>query len=58
MSNLIPHLVVDGASAAADLYTRAFGAEIAQKVPAPDGRLMHCHLKVNGGDRVLWSISN
>ena len=50
MANLIPHVVVDGANAAADLYTKAFGAEIAQKAPAPDGRLMHCHLKVNGRD--------
>lgn len=51
MSKLIPHVVVSDANAAADLYHRAFGAEIVQKVPGPDGKqLMHCALKVNGED--------
>ncbi len=54
MSKLIPHLIVSDANAAADLYGRAFGAEIAQKVPGPDGKqLMHCHLKLNGEDLYL-----
>ncbi len=51
MSKLIPHLIVADANAAGDLYQRAFGAEIVQKVPAPDGKhLMHCHLKINNED--------
>ncbi len=54
MSNLIPHLIVSDANAAADLYHRAFGAEIVQKVPGPDGKqLMHGHLRVNGADVYL-----
>lgn len=45
------HVVVRDASAAAELYQRAFGAEVLQRVPAQDGkRLMHCHLRINGGD--------
>lgn len=51
MSNLIPHLALSDASAAAELYQRAFGAETLQKAPTPDGKyLMHCHLRINGDD--------
>ncbi len=49
--SLIPHLSIIDANAAAELYQRAFGAELVQKVPSPDGKqLVHCHLRVNRGD--------
>ena len=52
--SLIPHLIVSDADAAIALYQRAFGAEVLQKVPAPDGKhLMHVHLKVSGADLFL-----
>jgi len=52
--SLIPHLIVSDANAACELYHRALGAEIVQKVPGPDGKLlMHCHLKVNNADLFL-----
>ncbi|MCA9563490.1 MAG: VOC family protein [Myxococcales bacterium] len=53
-SGLIPHLNVEGAAAAIELYQKAFGAELVSKFVAEDGeRLMHSHLKINGGDLYL-----
>jgi PhnB protein len=50
-SGVIPYLHLDGAAGAAELYQKAFGATELFRLPAEDGkRLMHCHLKINGGD--------
>lgn len=52
--SLIPHLIVTDAAAAIDYYRRAFGAELVQKAPTPDGKqLMHVHLKLAGADLFL-----
>ena len=41
-------------SQAAEWYGRAFGAEELMRKPADDGvRLMHCHLRINGGSVML-----
>ena len=41
-----PYLMVDGAAAAIDFYTRAFGAEEVMRMPAPEGdRLMHAEIR-------------
>ncbi len=46
---LTPYLSLSDASEAAAFYIKAFGAEVALRMPAQDGkRLMHCHLLVNG----------
>jgi PhnB protein len=46
---VIPHLVVDGASAAIDFYKAALGATETLRMPAQDGqRLMHAELAING----------
>ncbi|MGE3544133.1 MAG: VOC family protein, partial [Kofleriaceae bacterium] len=51
VTGVTPHLQLSDASAAADLYVRAFGAEIVQKMPADDGkRLMHCFVRINNGN--------
>ncbi len=51
---VIPHISLDGASDASAFYQRAFGAEELFRLPAQDGRrLMHCHLKINGGDLMI-----
>jgi uncharacterized glyoxalase superfamily protein PhnB len=51
---LIAYLNVDGALAAADFYTKAFGAEIVAQQPADDqGRTMHVHLHVKGSSLML-----
>jgi uncharacterized glyoxalase superfamily protein PhnB len=51
---LIPYLTLDGASAAADFYRRAFGAEEAFRYPPDEqGRTMHIHLYINGSSLML-----
>ena len=53
---LTPHLVIrEGRAAEAiDFYKRAFDAGEAIRMPADDGkRLMHAHLKINGGSLML-----
>lgn len=51
-----PHLTIPsrGGQAAVEFYQRAFGAEVLDLKPAEDGeRLMHCHLRINGGSVLL-----
>ncbi|MEI9996466.1 MAG: glyoxalase/bleomycin resistance/extradiol dioxygenase family protein [Rhizomicrobium sp.] len=51
---IVPYLNLDGAGKAADFYKRAFGAdEIARMPGAADGRLIHCHLVLNGNSLML-----
>jgi PhnB protein len=47
-----PQLTVSDADAASAFYRAAFGADELLRNAAPDGRIMHCELFVNGG-RVL-----
>lgn len=50
-SGLTPYLTIRDSRGpeAIDFYVAAFGAEVAYKMPAQDGkRLMHAHLLVNG----------
>lgn len=47
-----PQLVVAGANDAVRFYQRVFGADELVRNQAPDGRVMHCELLLNGG-RVL-----
>ena len=52
-----PHLSVEGGDAALDFYKRAFAAEELSKMYGQDGkRLMHCHLRINGGSLMLNDI--
>ncbi len=49
-----PYLTVRGASEASAFYARAFGAKEVFRMPAEDGkRLMHCHVRINGGDLMM-----
>lgn len=51
-----PHLTIPskGGQAAIEFYQRAFGAEEIRRMPAEDGeRLMHAHLRINGGSVML-----
>jgi PhnB protein len=43
--NISPHIVVQGAAAAAAFYADAFGAEELDRIPTPDGRLMSVRLR-------------
>ena len=56
MSGIIPYLTIaDGRAAeAVDFYKDAFGAEEVERHAAEDGkRLMHAHLRLNGGELML-----
>lgn len=55
-TGVTPHLTIRGrrAAQAIDFYVRAFGAEELGRHLAEDGeRLMHAHLRVNGGSLML-----
>ena len=51
MHSLTPYLTVKDAPSAIEFYIRAFGAEALQRIPGPDGRLLHASVKI--GDSVL-----
>ena len=55
-TGLAPYLHLKGgrASEAVEFYKKAFGAEVANLMPAEDGkRIMHAHLTINGGNLML-----
>lgn len=49
VAGVIPYMRVSNANEAADYYKTAFAATEIDRMPTPDGRLMHCHLEINGG---------
>ena len=56
VGGVTPHLVIPsrGGQAALEFYARAFGAEVLDQKPAEDGeRLIHAHLRINGGSVML-----
>lgn len=46
--SLSPHITCRDAFKAIDFYKKAFGAEEMMRLAAPDGRLMHAALRING----------
>ena len=48
---LSPYLAVAGAAEAIDFYTKVFGAEARNRMPGPDGKIVHSELVV--GDSLL-----
>ncbi len=50
---VIAYLQVSDAKGAAELYMKAFAARELDRRPVEDGRLMHCHLEINGGALML-----
>jgi uncharacterized glyoxalase superfamily protein PhnB len=56
-SGVIPYLNLEQAAEAVEFYKKAFGATELARMPAQDGkRLMHCHLRINGGDMMISSF--
>lgn len=56
LTGVTPHLTIPsrGGQAAVEFYGRAFGATEVRRMLADDGeRLMHAHLKINGGSLML-----
>ena len=54
MRAITPHLVCAQAAKAIDFYREAFGAEEVLRVPGPDGKLMHAHLRF--GDSSVFLV--
>jgi PhnB protein len=52
---ITPHITIRDrrAADAIDWYKKAFAAEELMRHPTDDGRLMHAHLKINGGSLML-----
>jgi PhnB protein len=44
-----PLLTINGAEAAIEFYTQAFGAEEITRMTAPNGKLAHVTMRINGG---------
>jgi PhnB protein len=55
VGGITPHITIRDSRAgeAIDFYKKAFGAEEMMRHPTDDGRLMHAHLKINGGSLML-----
>lgn len=50
---IIPYLMVDGAAAAIDFYTEAFGAEESFRLEMPGGGIGHAEIVVHGASVYL-----
>ena len=48
MQSVTPHLVCAGAAKAIEFYKQAFGATEMCAMPAPDGRIMHAEIRIDG----------
>ena len=44
-----PYLIVDGADAAIEFYTRAFGARERMRMGGPDGKIGHAEIDIGNG---------
>jgi uncharacterized glyoxalase superfamily protein PhnB len=54
VGGIVPYLTPDNASAAADFYVKAFGAQDLYRMPTDEhGRTLHIHLKINGNSLML-----
>ena len=53
VTGIAPYLTSTDAKAAVEFYKKAFAAEVLQTMPTPDGRMMHAHLRINGGNLML-----
>jgi uncharacterized glyoxalase superfamily protein PhnB len=49
--SITPHIVLVGAAEALAFYEQAFGAEVTERLPLPDGKLMHAEMRI--GDSVV-----
>jgi PhnB protein len=52
--SVTPYLIVKGASAALDFYTRAFGAQVLFRMDQPDGRVGHAEFQI-GDSRIMMA---
>ena len=52
-----PYLIVDGAAAAIDFYTRVFGAKERMRMPGPGGKIGHAEIEI-GNSMVMLADAN
>jgi PhnB protein len=45
--SVIPHIMIKGASAAIEFYTRAFGATELVRIAKPNGHIVHAEIKID-----------
>ncbi len=48
-----PHLVVSDAAAAIEFYQKAFGAEEVNRMPGPEGKIMHAAIRIGDSPLML-----
>lgn len=51
--SVTPYLIVDGAAAAIEFYTKVFGATEVMRMPAPGGRIGHAEIKIGDSHVML-----
>ena len=51
--SVTPYLIVKGAAAALDFYTKVFGATELFRMPGPDGRIGHAEIKIGDSPIML-----
>jgi PhnB protein len=51
--SVTPHLIIRGAAAAIEFYTKAFGATELFRVPAPGGKIGHAEIKIGDSPIML-----
>jgi PhnB protein len=51
--SVTPYLIINGATAALDYYTRAFGAVELFRMPAPEGKIGHAEIKIGDSPIML-----
>jgi uncharacterized glyoxalase superfamily protein PhnB len=56
MTGVVANLMLSDAKAAAEFYRRAFGAEELRRMTDPNGRIMHCHVRINGGSLIFNDV--
>ena len=52
-----PYLLVEGAAAAIDFYTRVFGAKERMRMPGPDNKIGHAEIQI-GNSMVMLADAN
>ncbi|MET7518148.1 VOC family protein [Streptomyces sp. NPDC005480] len=53
---VVAHIMIDGAAAAIDFYTEAFGAVELFRIDGPDGRVVHAEVSVAGSTIMLGDV--
>lgn len=54
---LTPHIIVKDVAEAMVWYAKAFGAEEALRLPAPDGNIIHAEIKI-GNSQIMLAPAN